>query len=284
MLMISKHWMAKMKHRFWSSGLAVVLVAACTAIPTKGPGQSPVPSPVTLQSGQRAVLAPTGVLRVGVYLGSPTSLVVDAQGQRSGVAYEMGQALGRSLGVPVSVVEYRRVAEVVEALRTGQVDFTVTNASPARAQLVNFAKPMISLELGYLVPSGGKIQNPSDIDRSGTRVGVSEGSSSQAVLERRFQQAKVLPVASLKLAAEGLQQGALDVFATNKAILYELSDSVPGSRILEGRWGLEQMAIAIPKGREDALPELDVFAQKMRSDGSLAAIVQRAGLRGTAAP
>jgi polar amino acid transport system substrate-binding protein len=284
MSIISKAWMAKMNHRCWSSSLALVLLTSCTALPTQRLEHPPASPAATLQPAHRAVLAPTGVLRVGVYLGSPTSLVVDAQGQRSGVAYEMGQALGRSLGVPVSVREYRRVAEVVEALRTEQVDFTVTNASPARAQLVSFAKPMISLELGYLVPSGGKIQNPSDIDRTGMRVGVSEGSSSQAVLERRFQHARVLPMASLKLAAEGLQQGTLDVFATNKAILYELSDSVPGSRILEGRWGLEQMAIAVPKGREDALPELDAFAQEMRSNGSLAAIVQRAGLRGTVAP
>jgi polar amino acid transport system substrate-binding protein len=273
-----------MKHRFWMSGLAAALLAACAAFPTESPPRPPVPAPSSLQGTQRAVLVPTGTLRVGVYPGSPTSLVVDPRGRRSGVAYEMGHALGQSLGVPVRVVEYRRVAEVVEALRTDQIDFTVTNASPARAQLVSFARPVINLELGYLVAPGSALKTASDIDRPGIRVGVSEGSSSQAALERRFQQAKVMPVGSLTLVAEGLQRGALDVFATNKAILHELGDQVPGSRILDGRWGLEQMAIAIPKGREEALAQLDAFAERMRNDGSLAAIVQRAGLRGTAAP
>lgn len=272
-----------MHKSFWFTGLAVTWLAACTA-PSPSIPTSTTPVVVASQDAWRATLAPTGTLRVGVYAGSPTSMVNDAKGQRAGVSHDMGQALGRALGVPVTMVEYRRVAEVVDALGTGQVDFTVTNASPARAQRVSFAMPLISLELGYLVPRGSPVQTASDIDRPGMRVGVTEGSSSQAALAGRLQQARVVPVASLQLAAQDLQRGVLEVFATNKAILNELGGGIPGSRVLDGRWGLEHMAIAIPKGRESALPGLDAFAVRMRDDGSLAAIVQRAGLRGTAAP
>ena len=42
----------------------------------------------------------------------------------------------------------------------------------------------------------------------------------------------------------------LDAFATNKPILFEMSDGIPGSRILDGRWGVEHVAVAIPRGRE----------------------------------
>lgn len=42
----------------------------------------------------------------------------------------------------------------------------------------------------------------------------------------------------------------MDAFATNKAILFAMQDTLPGARILDGRWGLEHMAIAIPKGRK----------------------------------
>lgn len=230
------------------------------------------------------MLAPTGSLRVGVYLGSPTSLVVDAQGRRAGVSLELGERLGQWLGVPVQAVEYQRVAEVVEAVRSGQVDFTVTNASPARAELVDFSAPVISLELGYLVPRGSSVDQLTHVDRPGVRVGVSQGSSSQAALGRQFRQAQVLPQASLQVAAEQLRNGQLDAFATNKAILYALVDQVPGATILDGRWGLEHMAMAIPKGRQAALPALETFASSMRGDGTLAAIIGRAGLRGTANP
>ena len=63
----------------------------------------------------RQALAPTGVLRVGVYPGSPTSLVRDPKtGKSAGVALELGQALGKQLGVPVQVVEFSRLSLVLD--------------------------------------------------------------------------------------------------------------------------------------------------------------------------
>ena len=71
-----------------------LLVAGCAAT-------APAVDPAVAR-----VLAPTGTLRVGVYPGSPTSLVVNPKtGERAGVAMELGQALGNRLGVPVQVVE-----------------------------------------------------------------------------------------------------------------------------------------------------------------------------------
>ena len=42
-------------------------------------------------------------------------------------------------------------------------------------------------------------------------------------------------------------------------------------------------AVAIPKGRQDALPFLNVFAQKARETGQLDLMIKRAGLRGMTA-
>jgi len=50
----------------------------------------------------KSTMAPTGVLRVGVYLGSPTSLVrVGPSGESFGIALELGKTLGHQLGVSV---------------------------------------------------------------------------------------------------------------------------------------------------------------------------------------
>lgn len=78
-----------------------------------------------------------------------------------------------------------------------------------------------------------------------------------------------------------LQQRQIDAFATNKGILFEMADEMAGLRILEGNWGLEHLAIAIPKGRSPALPYLQQFAQEMRGSGALQAAIARSGLRGT---
>jgi len=232
----------------------------------------------------KSTLAPTGVLRVGVYLGSPTSLVrVGPSGESFGIALELGKALGQQLGVPVQVIEFPRVAEVIVAIKDEKVDMTFTNATAARAKEIDFTAPLVQLELGILVPTNSSIKNFGDVDKQGVRLGVSQGGSSQSVLGQRLKQTMIVPVPSLEVAASKLQNNELDAFATNKGILFELNEKLSGFQVLQDRWGLENLAIAIPKGREDALPFLNVFAQKVRESGQLDLMAKRAGLRGMTA-
>lgn len=253
--------------------LAAVLLSGCGSL-------KPAVDPQVRQT-----LAPSGKLRVGFYVGSPTSAVKDPKtGERVGVAFDLGRELARQLDVPFEPVEFHRVAEIVDALKTGAVDFTFTNASEARARIVDFTDPLINLELGYLVPVGSALQSLTEIDQPGRRIGVTKGSSSQAKLTKAYKHAAVVPAPSMKVAADMLSNRQLDAFATNKAILFEMSDGLPGARILNGNWGLEHLAIAIPKGREAGMPFMRQFAEQVRANGLLKSIVEKSGLRGTANP
>ncbi len=257
-----------------------LLLAFALALPVWLAGCA-APMPAADQAA-RAALAPTCALRVGVYPGSPTSLVQNQRtGERAGVAHDLGADLARQLGVPVKLVEFSRVALVLDAIKAQEVDFTFTNATESRARDVDFTAPLVQLELGYLVPPGSPIGSAADVDRPGVRVAVTQGSTSQGTLTGQFKHATVVPAASLKQVRELLQQHAVDAYATNKGILFEMSDEMPGFRVLDGRWGLENMAIAVPKGRESGMPFLRRFAQEARASGRLQAIVVRAGLRGT---
>jgi polar amino acid transport system substrate-binding protein len=231
----------------------------------------------------KASLAPSGVLKVGVYNGSPTSMIRDAKtGETKGLTLELGQALAKRLGVPVEVKEYPRLAEVINGLKVGEVDFTVTNASPARAMEIDFSQTVISLELGVLVMPSSPLKVVSAMDSAGIVVGVSQGSTSQATLGRELKAATLMPAPTLKAAGELLQAGKISGFATNKAILFELSDQVPQSRVLDGRWGLEHLAIGIPKKREAGLEYLKQFTAEVKTSGLVSQAATRAGLRGTA--
>lgn len=230
----------------------------------------------------RQALAPRGKLRVGVYPGSPTSMIRDrASGETKGLAYELGQEFARRLNIPFEPVEFTQIADVLDALKRGAVDFTVTNASPARAKDVDFTAPILGVELGYLVPPRSSIATLADVDRPGVRVGVTAGGSSHATLQREFKHATVVPSPSVTAAVEMLADGSVDAYATNKAILFEMSDQSPGSRVLDGRWGIEVFAMGIPKGREVAMPAVRRFADEARSQGLVKRAAERAGLRGT---
>lgn len=231
----------------------------------------------------RQALAPTGNLRVGVYLGSPTSWVKDPKtGESVGIALDLGKEMAKRMNVPVQVIEFDRVALVLDALKEGKVDMTFTNATAVRAKDMDFTKPLVRLELGYLVAAQSALKNVQNVDQPGMKVGVSQGSSSQGVLTQLYKNAKVVPADSLAKAQTLLNTQQIDAFATNKGILFEMSDTLPGSRVLEGRWGLENLAIAIPKGRDAGRTFVQEFSNQAERNGFLAKALQRSGLRGTA--
>ncbi len=263
------------------AALASVLLATGCA----GWSAAPVVQPLQVQDSAEArqVLAPSGRLRVGVYPGSPTSWVKNPQtGESAGVALELGQLMAQQLRVPVEVVTFARVAEIIEALKAGQIDMTFTNATPARSRDVDFSVPLVQLELGLLVPPGSSITAFSSADRAGARIGVSQGSSSQGALVQRLQQARVVTSPSLDMAQQMFRAGQLDAFATNKGILFEMAEKLPGYRVLDDHWGLENLAIAVPKGREAGRAFVQAFAAQVKSQGHLKGMAERAGLRGMA--
>jgi polar amino acid transport system substrate-binding protein len=232
----------------------------------------------------REVLAPQGRLRVGVYPGSPTSMVQQsATREAHGLSLDLGKELARRLGVPFEQVNYQRIAEVLEGMKAGDVDFTVSNSTPLRALDVAFSQTLLSIELGYLVPATSPITTASEVDKSGMRIGVTQGSTSERTLPKLLANAAVVPAQNVKYAIQMFERRELDAYATNKPTLFEMSDQMPGARVLDGRWGEEHLAVAIPKGRESGMEHVRRFVEDAQANGLLAKAVEQAGLRGSLA-
>ena len=249
---------------------AVALVACAATMP-------PMASPV-----ERQALAPRGVLRVGVYPGSPVSLMRDPKsGEAKGISLSIGKALAARLGVPFEMVEFAKLPDVVEAMRDGRVDLMVTNATASRAQVMDFSGPLAEIDQGYLVMADSPFRAAADVDRDGVKVLAVQGSTTQGALPKVLQHATVVPAATIADAKDKLARRTADAFATQKSILFEIADDLPGSRVLEGRYGLEQIAAGIPKGRADGLLFLQTFVEVSKADGSMARIIQDVGMRGT---
>jgi polar amino acid transport system substrate-binding protein len=229
----------------------------------------------------RQILAATGKLRVGVYFGSPTSMVRDSKtNEVHGLSLDLGQELARRLNVPFEQVSYQRISDVLEGMKAGDVDFTVSNSTPARAATVTFSQNLLTIELGYLVAARSPIMTIADIQKPGLRIGVTKGSTSQGTIPKLLPNATVVPAENYKRGIEMLEHGEIDTYATNKPTLFEMSDQMPGSRILDGRWGEEHLAVAIPKGHEAALEYIRHFVEEVQTSGLVAQTAERAGLRG----
>jgi len=81
-------------------------------------------------------------------------------------------------------------------------------------------------------------------------------------------------------ALEAVKSGKADAMASIKPVLFELSNQLPGSRVLDGRPGIDPHAMAIPKGRDLGVAYARQFIEDAKSEGLVKAAIERAGLRG----
>src|SRR3954466_12395175 len=140
--------MTKENRRMHRIIVALLIVAGALACDGVYPGGGRA---IATDLEPRLMLAPTGVLRAGLYPGTPTSILPDAESSEPrGVGYDLGKALARQLGVPYEPVVFAKNAEVLAAVKNGEVDVAFTNATAVRARDMDFGPPFLEIELGYL--------------------------------------------------------------------------------------------------------------------------------------
>ena len=247
-------------------------LAGCAAVPA---------IPQSALAEARDLLAPGGRLRAGLYVGGPSSVLKDADGSLRGVGHDLARELARELRVEFEPVLFERNAEVIDAVKAARVDVVFSNATPERMKDIDFSQPYLRIGLGYLARADAPITDIREVDRRGVRVAILQGGTSDAVLSKSLKEAQIVRVRSVPEGIEFLRTGRVDVLASQKATLFEMADQLPGSRVVEGNWGVENHAIGIPKGRDRALPFLREFVDDAGQRGLVRDAVRRAGLRGT---
>ena len=227
----------------------------------------------------RMALAPTGKLRVGLYLGNPLSVMRDSgSGEMKGVGFDLGKELARRMGISFEPVVYPSIGAVVDSAKSDEWDVAFITVVPGRAKDMDLTAPYVEIERGYLVPSGSHISTVADVDRPGIRVAVPAGGGSDIFLSRVLKNAVV--VRGNVGGIEMLKSGRADVFASNKATLFELSNRSPGFRVLDGRFATDPVAMAIPKGRDLGMAYARRFVEDAKSEGFVKTALERAGVRG----
>ena len=230
---------------------------------------------------ERQALAPTGKLRVGLQLGSPHNAVKDpVSGEMKGVGFDLGRALAQRMGVPFEPVLYPSVGALLEGGRSGTWDVAFVGFSPARTKEWDFTALHLEIEFGYLIPGGSSISTMADVDRPGIRVAVQEKSQPDIFLSRTLKSGEVVRASSLAGTVEMLKSGRADALFSIKPSLFEVSNQLPGARVLDGRPGIDPHAMAMPKGRDLGVAYARKFIENAKGEGLVKAAIERAGMRG----
>jgi len=197
-----------------------------------------------------------------------------------GVGFDLGKELARRLGVPFEPVLYPSIGALLESGKSGGWDVAFIGFSPARAKEWDYAAVHLEVEFGYLIPGGSSISTMADVDRPGIRVAVQERSLPDIFISRTLKNAVVVRVSSNVGTLEMLKSGRADVVFSIKPTLFEMSNQLIGSRVLDGRPGIDPHAMAMPKGRDLGVAYARRFIEDAKSEGLVKAAIERAGLRG----
>jgi polar amino acid transport system substrate-binding protein len=184
--------------------------------------------------------------------------------------------------VPVSLVAYDSVAAMVDAAKTGAWDIAFLGIDPAREGEIGFTAAYLEIEATYLVPAGSRIDTVADVDRDGVRVAAAARANYELFLTRELKRAQLVRAAGHPAAFELLQSGQVEALAGLRQALLGLTERLPGSRILDGRFMAVPQAVGVPRGRDAGLAYLRRVVEEVKTSGLVARAIERTGARGVA--
>jgi polar amino acid transport system substrate-binding protein len=256
----------------------VAVITAIAAVWTRATAWAQAPSAAS-------TLAPTGKLRAALIASNPVLVTRRPDGTLDGVSVAVARALAAHLGVPIELKPYDNPARYNESLATDDWDIGLAARDPSRAEHLEFSVTFMEVDNGYVARPGATPTNAEEVDRPGVKIAVAHGSAPDTVLRRLIKNAQIVPVpGGFEPAREALSTGKADVYGENLHLAHRIADGLPGARVLPGRFNVVQMAIGVRKRAAPALPAVDEFVNRIRSDGTIQNAITEAGLRGVRAP
>ena len=237
-------------------------------------GQAQAQNPV-------ALLAPKGELRAALIASNPVLVTRGGDGELGGVSVELARALGARLAVRVGLMSYDNPAKYNESLGRDEWDIGIAARDPSRGEYLAFSDVFMEVDNGYVTRPGLPLKTADEVDRAGIKVAVAPGSAPDGFLTRTLKNAQIIRVpGGLAPAREVLATNRADVYGENVHLAHRIAAELPGAMVLDGRFNLVQMSIAVPKRNAGALSIVNEFVRDAKRDGLVTQAIARGGLRG----
>lgn len=220
-------------------------------------------------------LSPTGQLRGGIVISPAPSAFFctkDANGAPHGVTVDLLNGFAAMLKLPLALQIYENSGQVTDAVASGACDVAFMPQDAERAKKVDFGAPYYFIESTYLVPAGSKIQSIEEVNRPGVRIVAIANTTTMRSARRTAPNATVTEVPSVDDMTALARNGGGDAFALSHDSFAGLLPKLPGARVLSGHFQQVGIAVAVPKGRPDALH----LASELLADAKMSGLVRRA--------
>jgi len=229
-----------------------------------------------------ADLVAAGQIRVGVHsiMYTKDSQTGEVKAASTGIILlDIARTLGARIGVEVLPLGHPTVPEMLTCVTAGACDMGFMGPDPSRGG-VDFSPPILQLDYTFLVPAGSSIQHIADADRPGVRIAVVRDHASTLTLSRIVKHAQLVYAPTPDPTFEFLRSGQADAFASISPVLFDYSQKLPGSRVLEDHYGANLLGMVVSKGQAARLDYISEFIEQAKASGLVEAVIARAGLPG----
>ena len=227
-------------------------------------------------------LAPTGKLRGGIVVSPAASAFFamrDGQGEVHGVTVDLLNAFAAALKLPLVQQVYDNSGQVTDAVASGACDVAFMPRDATREAKVDFGPAYYLIASTYLVPAGSSIQSIDQVNRPGVRiVGISNTTTVRSA-RRTAPNAAVEEVPSVERMTEMARTKQGDAFALSHDSFAGLLPKLPGARVLAGNFQQTGIAVAVPKGRGDALKLASALLEDAKRSGMVRRALDAAGFK-----
>ena len=231
----------------------------------------------------KAELAPTGTLRAGLIQAPSAGLIFvgrTSDGKPYGVTADLIADLAKKVGLQFAITLFSNSGAAAAALQAQTIDVSFMPVDAARKQVLDCGPGYYDLESTYLVTGASGIVDVAQVDRPDLRVVAIDGTTTIRASARTLKQTKPEAVTSVAEAIERMRTGTADAFALSRDTLQPIVAQVPGSRIVTGGFQQTQVAVAVPKGRPEALAAVTAWLAEAKRSGIVSGIFDAHGFSG----
>ncbi|WP_306750449.1 glutamate ABC transporter substrate-binding protein [Saccharothrix yanglingensis] len=288
--------------------VALLLLAGCAPVPSSAPpiggASAEVPRPadaVELTAPPSAAEAapescdPTASLRPTAQAGGPTLDRIRARGrlvagvdqntylmgfrnpssgELEGFDVDMAREVARAVLGDPAAIRFRVLTsdERIPALERGEVDVVVRTMTVTceRWRRVDFSTVYHQAGQRVLVPANSTAIGLESL--GGRKVCATKGSSSLAFVARARPRPVAVSVPNWTDCLVMLQQGQVDAISTDDTILAGFAAQDPYTKVVGPRLTAEPYGMAFPKGAEDFVRFTNALLERLRADGTWAAV------------
>lgn len=246
-----------------SLALAALLASAATA------GAQPT------SDSRVADLVQNGKVRVGLFL--PQYIKDAATGELKGVWAESARALAARIGIPLVLVEHPTPPQAIGCLKSGACDLLFLPFDDRSASVGDFSPPIFQFDYTLLVPAGSAVKRVLDADRDGVHIAAVRNHASTIELHQLLKHAELTYAVTPEQTFELLRDGKANAMASARPTLLSYAAKLPGSHVLEDRYGANINRIVVPKGKTAWLSYIGEFVEDAKAKGVVQKAIERGG-------